>query len=222
MYSRSHGFMSMRRLPNPHKSLKPGCAPMLTPAATAWVTTRCIVTGSPAWNPQAMLAERMILSSPASSPMSYAPNPSPISALRLIAFAMLPPLNRAATLPGESMKVRFLAAGDRALVVEFGDCIDRALSAEVLHLDASLGSSGLAGIVETVPTFRSLMVHYDPLVTTRADLQQAIASPARATPALCAGCRSVTTANSHPTWPMWLASPGSRRARWWHCTAPLA
>src|SRR3984893_12133360 len=74
------------------------------------------------------------------------------------------------------MKVRFLAAGDRALVVEFGDCIDRALSAEVLHLDASLGSSGLAGIVETVPTFRSLMVHYDPLVTTRADLEQAISS----------------------------------------------
>src|ERR1700676_1031058 len=74
------------------------------------------------------------------------------------------------------MKVRFLAAGDRALVVEFGDRIDRALSAEVLHLDASLGSSGLAGIVETVPTFRSLMVHYDPLVTTRADLEQEIGS----------------------------------------------
>src|SRR6266404_8951214 len=69
------------------------------------------------------------------------------------------------SLPGESMKVRFLAAGDRALVVEFGDRIDRALSAEMLRLDASLRSSGLAGVVETVPTFRSLMVHYDPLVT---------------------------------------------------------
>ena len=74
------------------------------------------------------------------------------------------------------MKARFLAAGDRALVVEFGDRIDRALSAEVLRLDASLRSSGLAGVVETVPTFRSLMVHYDPLVTTRADLEHAIAS----------------------------------------------
>jgi len=74
------------------------------------------------------------------------------------------------------MKVRFLAAGDRALVVEFGDRIDRALSAEVLRLDASLRSSGLAGVVETVPTFRSLMVHYDPLVTTGTALEQAIAS----------------------------------------------
>src|SRR5437870_13635322 len=74
------------------------------------------------------------------------------------------------------MNVRFLSAGDRALVVEFGDRIDRARNAEVLRLDTSLRSSGLVGVVETVPTFRSLMVHYDPLVTTRADLERAIAS----------------------------------------------
>ena len=73
------------------------------------------------------------------------------------------------------MTVRFLAAGDRALVVEFGDRVDRALSDDVLRLDASLRSTGLAGVVETVPTFRSLMVHYDPLITSRADLEQAIA-----------------------------------------------
>jgi KipI family sensor histidine kinase inhibitor len=74
------------------------------------------------------------------------------------------------------MKVRFLAAGDRALVVEFGDRIDRALSAEVLRLDASLRASGPEGVVETVPTFRSLMVHYDPLATTRAALERAVKS----------------------------------------------
>jgi len=74
------------------------------------------------------------------------------------------------------MKVRFLAAGDRALVVEFGDRIDRTLSEEVLRLDAGLRSSGLAGVVETVPTFRSLMMHYDPLVTTSAALEHAISS----------------------------------------------
>ena len=73
------------------------------------------------------------------------------------------------------MKVRFLSAGDRALVVEFGDRVDRALSDDVLRLDASLRSSGVPGVVETVPTFRSLMVHYDPTVTSRADLEGAIA-----------------------------------------------
>ena len=74
------------------------------------------------------------------------------------------------------MKVRFLSAGDRALVVEFGDRIDRALSNEVLRLDASVQSSRLLGLVETVPTFRSLMVHYDPVATTFADLERAITS----------------------------------------------
>ena len=73
------------------------------------------------------------------------------------------------------MTVRFLSAGDRALVVEFGDLVDRELNNEVLRLDTSLRSSALPGVVETVPTFRSLMVHYDPLVTSRAELERAIA-----------------------------------------------
>ena len=72
------------------------------------------------------------------------------------------------------MTVRFLSAGDRALVVEFGDGIDRALSAEVLRLDALVGAEALPGVAETVPTFRSLMVHYDPLRTSAADLARAI------------------------------------------------
>jgi inhibitor of KinA len=72
--------------------------------------------------------------------------------------------------------VRFLSAGDRALVVEFGNRVDRALSEEVLRLAASLRSSELGGVIETVPTFRSLMVHYDPLVTSRAALEGAITS----------------------------------------------
>jgi inhibitor of KinA len=59
---------------------------------------------------------------------------------------------------------KVLPAGDTALVVEFGDRIDRTLSAAVLSLAQSLDAAGIAGIVETVPTFRSLMVHYEPLV----------------------------------------------------------
>ena len=70
--------------------------------------------------------------------------------------------------------MRFLCAGDRALIVEFGDRVDRALSEEVLRLNAIIASSTISGVVETVPTFRSLMVHYDPLVTTGANLEQEI------------------------------------------------
>jgi KipI family sensor histidine kinase inhibitor len=59
---------------------------------------------------------------------------------------------------------RVLSAGDTALVVEFGDRIDRQLSTAVLALARALDAERIAGIVETVPTFRSLMVHYEPLV----------------------------------------------------------
>ena len=71
--------------------------------------------------------------------------------------------------------MRFLSAGDRALVVEFGDAIDRRLSGAVLRLAASIAAAAIPGIVETVPTFRSLMVHYDPVLTTRAELERSIA-----------------------------------------------
>jgi KipI family sensor histidine kinase inhibitor len=70
--------------------------------------------------------------------------------------------------------MRFLSAGDRALVVEFGDRVDRGLSERVLRLDAIIRSNPPVGIVETVPTFRSLAIYYDPLLTSRGELQSAI------------------------------------------------
>ena len=69
-------------------------------------------------------------------------------------------------------QVKFLSHGDTALAVEFGDRIDRAVSARVLALHDRLAQKLPAGVVELVPTFRSLMVHYDPLRTSRAQLAQ--------------------------------------------------
>ena len=57
---------------------------------------------------------------------------------------------------------RLLASGDTALVVEFEDSIDRDINARVLALADRIMAARIAGIVEMVPTFRSLMVHYDP------------------------------------------------------------
>jgi inhibitor of KinA len=75
---------------------------------------------------------------------------------------------------GKPTKVRFLSAGDRALVIEFGDRVDRKLSEDVLHLNATVRSRALDGVIETVPTFRSLMIHFDPLVITRGKLELSI------------------------------------------------
>jgi inhibitor of KinA len=65
---------------------------------------------------------------------------------------------------------KVLPAGDTALVVEFGESVDQRLSARVLALARRLDEVCLDGLVETVPTFRSLMVHYDPLVLPVASL----------------------------------------------------
>ena len=67
----------------------------------------------------------------------------------------------------QPQSVRFLDAGDSAVVVEFGDGIDAGINARVLALDAQLQAAGIAGLVETVPTYRSLMVQVDPLVFDR-------------------------------------------------------
>ncbi|MBV8850643.1 MAG: 5-oxoprolinase subunit PxpB [Methylobacteriaceae bacterium] len=70
--------------------------------------------------------------------------------------------------------VRFLPAGDKALVVEFGDTIERALSERVLRLATRLKDLRLQGVIETLPTFRSLLVRYDPLQTSGAALEKDI------------------------------------------------
>lgn len=58
---------------------------------------------------------------------------------------------------------KFLHAGDTALVIEFGSVVDRHVSGLVLALAQRIDAAAFPGVVETVPTFRSLMVHYDPL-----------------------------------------------------------
>lgn len=74
---------------------------------------------------------------------------------------------------------RLLAAGDTALTVEFGDSVDRALSALVLALAHRIAEAKIAGVIECVPTFRSLMIHYDPLIVPHAALAARIAKLAQ-------------------------------------------
>lgn len=59
---------------------------------------------------------------------------------------------------------RFLPCGDSALTVEFGSAIDPELNGRVLALDALLRESPPAGLIETVPTYRSLTLQFDPTV----------------------------------------------------------
>jgi KipI family sensor histidine kinase inhibitor len=60
--------------------------------------------------------------------------------------------------------LRFLPCGDGAVTIELGTGIDPLISARVLALDAAINAQGVPGLIETVPTYRSVMVQFDPLV----------------------------------------------------------
>ncbi len=74
----------------------------------------------------------------------------------------------------EPIVPRFYDAGETALVVEFGRTVDPAINDRVLALDAALAAEKLVGISELVPTYRSLMIHYDPLAVSRAYLCETV------------------------------------------------
>lgn len=65
----------------------------------------------------------------------------------------------------EFLPPRILPSGDAAITVEFSRRIDDDANRRVLALDRALATAPIAGITETVPTYRSLLVHYDPLQT---------------------------------------------------------
>jgi len=72
-------------------------------------------------------------------------------------------------------KPRYLPAGESALVVEFGDIIDPRIHDRVLALDAAIQRADIEGVTETVPTYRSLMIHFDPRRLTTEALVEALA-----------------------------------------------
>lgn len=76
------------------------------------------------------------------------------------------------------MSVRYLSCGDTAFTVEFGNQISPQINGQVMALHGAIGAvradGALKGVVETVPSMRSLMVTYDPMATSRAALQPEI------------------------------------------------
>lgn len=82
-------------------------------------------------------------------------------------------------------------AGDTALVVEFGDSVDRHVSSRVVALAEALRSLDAPGIVELIPTFRSLMIRYEPVLISAEDI------------------------NALVTRALALVTPGARRRRRW-------
>jgi KipI family sensor histidine kinase inhibitor len=58
---------------------------------------------------------------------------------------------------------RLLPLGDSAVTVEFGDEIDPAVNARVVAYANTVANQGWTGVLDIVPTYRSVTVHFDPL-----------------------------------------------------------
>ena len=59
-------------------------------------------------------------------------------------------------------EARFLPTGDTSVCVEFGNEISEKINSEIRAFNILLNEEKIKGIIETVPTYRSIMVHYDP------------------------------------------------------------
>lgn len=71
-------------------------------------------------------------------------------------------------------KARYRIAGDRGLLVEYGDVIDPAVNSKVRSMAMVMEQDSPAGISEVIPTYRSLLIVYDPAITNPAKLKKAL------------------------------------------------
>jgi 5-oxoprolinase (ATP-hydrolysing) subunit B len=70
--------------------------------------------------------------------------------------------------------LRFRHAGDCGVTIELGDKIDAATNAAVMALSDALGARKLDGVLEIIPTYRSVLVQFDPLRLSKAALAAAV------------------------------------------------
>lgn len=84
------------------------------------------------------------------------------------------------------MTLRVLSLGEAAVTVEFAPGFDDGARAAVVRVDAALGAARAAGeldgVLDVVPTFRSLTVHFDPDVIPQAELAPRLRTLAEAAP----------------------------------------
>ena len=59
---------------------------------------------------------------------------------------------------------RIVPLGDSSVLVQFGNEIDISVNRRVHALASLVDASSMPGVVETVPAYGTLLVHYDPLI----------------------------------------------------------
>ncbi len=62
--------------------------------------------------------------------------------------------------------------GDRGLLLEFGDEISREINEKVRRMALAIQAETIEGIIETVPTYRSLLIIYNPIILPVTELKK--------------------------------------------------
>jgi KipI family sensor histidine kinase inhibitor len=70
--------------------------------------------------------------------------------------------------------LRILPTGDRALMVELGNEIDEHINARLMGLIRTLSNERIKGIEEFVPSFCSVLIHYNPAVLSYQEMTQIV------------------------------------------------
>jgi inhibitor of KinA len=71
-----------------------------------------------------------------------------------------------------TFKPKIHPLGDAALLIQLGDEIDIIINQRVHALAAILDASPIEGFIETVPAYGTLVLHYDPLILTYAEIRK--------------------------------------------------
>jgi inhibitor of KinA len=71
-------------------------------------------------------------------------------------------------------KAVFRLAGDRGVIVEYGDEISPEINIKVRTMAMAIADEKPVGVVEVIPTYRSLLIVYDPLATDLKSLEDAL------------------------------------------------
>ena len=69
---------------------------------------------------------------------------------------------------------RILPTGDRALTVEFGNEIDEMINARLMGFIKVLAEARIKGVEEFVPSFRAVLIHYNPSILSYAQMVEHI------------------------------------------------
>lgn len=70
------------------------------------------------------------------------------------------------------MKPKIVALGDSSLLVQLGDEIDITINQRVRALEALVVADPIEGVIETVPAYSTLLIHYDPLLLSYSKIRQ--------------------------------------------------